>query len=322
MGVLEGGVWRTDDDVAQTPADGRWRRAPSQFRNWITTDGASGPTGRGGFPMQAGRYHLYAAWNCPWAHRALLARAVLGLTDAIGVSFVAPRRTDQGWVFRPEDGPGGEFRDALFGAAALHEVYVRSDPDYSGRVTVPLLWDRETGTAVSNESADIVRMLGATAHVVNAEAPDLYPAAHRAEIDAWNARIHARLNNGVYRTGFATTQAAYDEAVAEVFDMLDALEAALDGRTFLVGDQFTEADLRLIPTLVRFDVAYVQAFKCTRNRLSDMPNLWAYARRLYHRPGVADAVRFDIYRQGYNSPSPKRNPHGIVPAAPAIDWRL
>lgn len=317
MGRLVDGRWTLEETISAA-ADGRWRRAPSAFRNWTTPDGAPGPTGRGGFAMAAGRYHLYAAWNCPWAHRALLARAELGLEAAIGVSFAAPRRTEQGWVFAPEEG----YRDALFGAAALHEIYVRADPEFTGRVTVPLLWDRETDSAVSNESADILRMLGACAHVANPAAPDLCPEPLRPEIDAWNARTHASFNNGVYRAGFAETQEAYDEAVAEVFATMDALEAALSSRPHLVGDAYTEADLRLIPTLTRFDVAYFQAFKCARNRLIDFPALWAYARRLYHRPGVAETVRFDIYRRGYNSPSPKRNPHGVAPAAPAIDWSL
>lgn len=312
--MLVSGVWRSDDDVAQSDPTGAWRRAPAKFRNWVTRDGAPGPSGVGGFAAAAGRYHLYAAWNCPWAHRALLARVELGLEQAIDVSFVAPRRTEDGWVFAPDQG----YRDQLFGARALHDVYVRGAPDYTGRVTVPALWDRETETVVSNESADIVRMLGASF----GGAIDLYPEELRTQIDAWNARVHSGLNNGVYRAGFATTQQAYDGAVADVFETLDAVEDALQGRPFLAGDRFTEADLRMIPTLVRFDAAYFQAFKCSRNRLIDFPRLWLYARQLYWRPGVAETVRFDIYRAGYNSPSPKRNPHGIVPIAPAIDWRL
>ena len=313
MGMLIEGRWTADHDVARTDPSGEWRRAPALFRNWITQDGAPGPTGHGGFRPDSGRYHLYAAWNCPWAHRVLLAIAELRLEEAISISRVAPRRTDQGWVFAPDQG----YEDCLFGSAALHEVYRRGAPGYTGRVTVPLLWDTETGTAVSNESADIVRMLNAT----YGGPIDLYPEAFRAEIDRWNDRIHADLNNGVYRAGFADSQAAYDVAVAGVFDTLDIIEAALaDGRCFLTGDRFTEADLRLFPTLVRFDVAYVQAFKCSRNRLTDFPKLWDYAKRLHRRPGVAKTVQFDIYRAGYNSPTTKRNPHGIVPAAPMIDW--
>lgn len=314
MGMLLNGQWTSDDDVAQTDPDGQWRRSPSLFRHWITRDGSPGPTGDGGFTPEPGRYHLYAAWNCPWAHRALLARVELGLEGSIDVSMVAPRRNDQGWVFAPDDG----YVDDLFGSAALHEIYSKSDPTYSGRVTVPLLWDKRTNQAVSNESADIVRML----NDAFGGKIDLYPEPLRAEIDAWNERIHTGFNNGVYRAGFASSQSAYDAAVADVFATMDTIEEVLSTQPYLTGESFTEADLRMIPTLVRFDAAYFQAFKCTRNRLIDFPNLWDYARRLYHRPGVAETVKFDIYRAGYNSPSPKRNPHGIVPVAPLIDWSL
>lgn len=313
MGMLINGDWRDDDDVARTDPDGAWRRTPSLFRHWITQDGAPGPQGMGGFTAEPGRYHLYAAWNCPWAHRALLARTLLRLEDAVSVSMVAPRRSDQGWVFASED----QYVDDLFGASALHEIYTRSDARYTGRVTVPVLWDKVKGQVVSNESADIVRMLRAFESAL-----DLYPEAHQQDIDDWSARIHKGLNNGVYRTGFATTQAAYDAAVADVFAMLDMLDAHLAARDFIVGEALTEADLRLIPTLVRFDAAYFQAFRCARNRLIDFPHLWGYARRLYQLPGVKSTVQFDIYRAGYNSPSKKRNPHGIIPVAPVIDWSL
>jgi len=311
MGMLIAGNWTEDHAVSNTDPDGRWRRAPAAFRGWLTADGEAGPDGQRGCQAALGRYHLYAAWNCPWAHRALLTRAEKGLTDAISVSFVAPRRTGEGWVFAPTQG----YVDDVFAAEALHEIYTRSNPDYTGRVTVPLLWDRQTQTAVSNESADIVRMLNDAFSGLVPETTDLYPQALRSEIDRWNTRIHAGFNNGVYRAGFASSQAAYDEAVADVFDVLDEVEAQLGQTPYLTGEQFTEADLRLFPTLVRFDAAYVQAFKCARNRLVDFPNLWAYARRLYQRPGYAETVKFDIYRQGYNSPNPNRNPHGIVPVA-------
>lgn len=304
MGMLLDGAWVADDEVARTDPDGRWQRSPSHFRNWIE---------RG----EPGRYHLYAAWNCPWAHRALLARAYKQLEDLIPVSFVAPRRTEQGWVFAPADG----YTDAQFNATALHQIYTRSDPGYSGRVTVPLLWDRKTGTAISNESADIVRMFNSCFTGLAPDTPNLYPKHLHQKIDMWNDRIHANLNNGVYRTGFSSTQEAYDEAVAVVFETLDAIETQLAETPYLTGETFTEADLRLFPTLVRFDVGYFTAFKCSRNRLIDFDNLWAYARRLYAMPGFAETVKFDIYRRGYNSPSEKRNPLGIVPIAPAADWR-
>ena len=302
MGVMIDGVFRVEDPGPDTTEGGAFRRAASTIRNRI---GAEGP-----HPPEAGRYHLYAAWNCPWAHRVTLARILSGLEDAITVAWARPRRTEDGWVFDAE----GPYRDPELGVAALHEVYARQRPPYTGRLTVPLLWDRVAGTAVSNESADIVRMLGAFG------GPDLYPAHLSDRIDAWNDLIHPGLNNGVYRAGFARTQEAYDAAVREVFDTLDRIEGQLARTRYLTGDRFTEADLRLFPTLARFDVAYHSAFKCNLRRLIDYPNLWAYAREIYQMPGVAGTVDFDIYRRGYHSPSPLRNPLGIVPIGPEIDW--
>lgn len=304
MGVMIDGVYHVDDPGPDTTEGGQFKRAAATIRNWITADGP--------FTPDTGRYHLYVAWNCPWAHRALLARVVLGLQDAITASFARPRRNDQGWVYDAE----GDYSDALLGVAAVHEVYARQVPGYTGRLTVPVLWDRETGQIVSNESADIVRMLGTFG------GPDLYPSAHRDQIDDWNDRIYRSVNNGVYRAGFARTQEAYDTAVSELFATLDAIETHLTGRDWLAGDSFTEADLRLFPTLARFDVAYHYAFKCNIRRLVDYPALWAYARRIYAMPGIAETVRFDIYKRGYFSPSELRNPLGIVPAGPVIDWSL
>lgn len=319
MGTMIAGVYHTDDDLTRTRADGEWQRARSVLRNWVTADGAPGPTGNGGFTAERDRYHLYAAWNCPWAHRALLARVVKRLEEVISVSYAAPRRTDQGWVFDPDSG----YPDTLLGVAALHEVYARGAERYTGRVTVPVLWDRATGRIVSNESADIVRMLNtAFDGLSDGPAPDLYPEAFRGEIDRWNDLIYPTLNNGVYRAGFASTQSAYDTAVGEVFATLDEIETRLAENAFLCGDALTEADLRLFPTLARFDVAYHGAFKCNRRRIVDHPNLWAYARKLYAMPGISETVDFAIYRRGYFSPSAKRNPHGIVPAGPMIDWSL
>lgn len=293
MGQMLDGVYHAEDFETNTDAAGRFRRAQSTIRDAI-------PAG-----APPSRLHLFAAWNCPWAHRALLARAVLGLED-IGVSYALPRRTDQGWVY--EDEP-------LLGAAALHEVYAAGADAYTGRVTVPVLWDRAEGRILNNESADILRMLGETFAPGRLCPPDL-----AAEIEGWNALIHPTLNNGVYRAGFATTQAAYEEAAREVFDTLDRIEARLAESRYLAGDRLTEADLRLFPTLARFDVAYHGAFKCNLRRLIDHPHLWAYARDLYQTPGVAETVRFEIYKQGYYSPNPKRNPLGIVPIGPEIDW--
>ena len=297
------GEYLTEDPGPDTQAGGAFQRAKSTLRDWIT---AGGP-----FTPDAGRYHLYGAWNCPWAHRVLLTRAVLGLEDAISVSIAKPRRTDQGWVFDAE----GAYADPELGALSLHEVYARQAPPYTGRITVPVLWDRQTGQIVSNESADMVRMLDAFG------GSDLYPEMLRPDIDAWNERIYSGLNNGVYRAGFARTQAAYEAGFLDVFATLDAMEAQLGQTRYLTGDTFTEADLRAFPTLARFDVAYHYAFKCNLRKLVDYPNLWAYTREIYAMPGVAQTVQFEIYKQGYFSPSEARNPLGIVPLGPEIaDW--
>lgn len=312
MGVMIDGVYHAKDPEPDTDASGRFQRAQSTIRNWITSDGSAGPTGQGGFAAESGRYHLYAAWNCPWAHRALLARVLKGLEGAISVSFARPRRTEEGWVY-DED---GEFADAELGVSALHQVYALDATPYTGRVTVPVLWDRQEGHIVSNESADIVRMLNAAFE----GGPDLAPSDVLPQIEDWNARIYETVNNGVYRAGFARTQAAYDEAVIEVFRTLDDIDGHLAEHRYLCGETFTEADLRLFPTLARFDVAYHYAFKCNLRRISDYQHLWPYARSIYQMPAVAQTVRLDIYKQGYFSPSELRNPLGIVPAGPLIDW--
>ncbi len=306
MGVMINGTYHTEDPGPDTMQGGEFKRAASTIRSWITADGSTG------FAPDPGRYHLYAAWNCPWAHRALATRAVLGLQEAISVSYALPRRTPDGWVFDQT----GEFADPLMGVHALHQVYAAHPTPYTGRITVPVLWDKATGQIVSNESADIVRMLG------QAFDPDarLCPAPMLPQIDDWNALIYPTLNNGVYRAGFARTQEAYDTAVTEVFATLDKLEAHLSSNTTLVGDVVTEADLRLFPTLARFDVAYHYAFKCNIRRLMDYPNLWDYTRALYALPGLAETVKPAIYKAGYFSPSELRNPLGIVPAGPQIDW--
>ncbi len=305
MGVMINGIYHANDPGPDTVQGGEFKRAASVIRDWISPDGPYKP--------DPGRYHLYVAWNCPWAHRTLLAREILGLQDTISVAYARPRRTDQGWVYDAE----GEFSDPELGVHALHEVFARQRPAYTGRLTVPVLWDRENKQIVSNESAEIIRMFTHFGH-----GPDLYPRPLRDEIDAWNDRIYATLNNGVYRAGFARTQEAYEQAVGEVFATLDAIEERLTEAEWLVGDQFTEADLRLFPTLARFDVAYHYAFKCNLRRIMDYPALWTYARRIHVMPGVAGTVRFDVYKQGYFSPSELRNPLGIVPLGPVIDWSL
>lgn len=312
MGVMIDGVYQVEDPVPETEASGVYQRAAAAIRNWVTPDGASGPTGRGGFPCEENRYHLFVAWNCPWAHRALLVRALKGLQEFISVSYARPRRTDQGWVFEET----GEYSDPLLGATSVHEIYALSKPSYTGRITVPVLFDKKTQIPVSNESADIIRMLNSCFD----QGIDLRPEPHISAIDEWNSLIYPMLNNGVYRAGFARTQEAYDGAVSEVFESLSRIETQLGKTRFLTGEQFTEADLRLFPTLVRFDVAYHYAFKCNLFRLVDYPNLWAYAREIYQMKDLAGTVNFDIYKQGYFSPSELRNPLGIVPVGPIVNW--
>lgn len=314
--MLVDGKWTEDWQPVQAKDEkGGFVRQISTFRNWVTPDGRPGPTGKGGFAAEPGRYHLYVALICPWASRTLIGRKLKGLEDALSVSVVEPVLTKQGWRFG--DYPGATL-DPVNGATYLHEVYTKADPHMNGRATVPLLWDKMTGTAVNNESADILRMMNggfgdlARGHV------DLYPQGKRDEIDAFNARIYPALNNGVYRSGFATTQLAYEEAFAEVFDCLDRVESELEGRDFLFADHPTEADIRLFVTLVRFDVAYHGLFKCNLRRVSDYGNLSAFCRRMIDWPGVAETVSFDHIKQGYYSIR-SLNPAGIVPVGPALD---
>ena len=301
MGYMVDGVYHVGDDVTKTLPSGEWERSRSTVRNWI---------GEGDFPAEQGRYHLFVAWNCPWAHRALLTRAILGLDD-ITVSYARPNRDDQGWVYDTE----GEFSDAELSARAVHEVYSADPMKYTGRLTVPVLWDKVQKRMVSNESADIVRMLGAAFGDGT-----LYPDALSGQIDGWNTLIYDTVNNGVYRAGFASAQEPYEKAAHQVFATLDKIDAHLAENAYLCGDHFTEADLRLFPTLARFDVAYHYAFRCNLKKLSDYAHLWPYAKRIYHMPGVAQTVRFDIYKRGYFSASEKRNPLGIIPIGPEVDW--
>lgn len=309
------GRW-VDDETLGTYQDGRFERAETSLRSWVTSDRSAGPTGSGGFVGASNRYHLFVALNCPWAHRTLLARLLNGLTDHVSISVAAPTRTSDGWVFDAD----GRFSDVLLGVSSLHEVYAAGAEAYSGRVTVPILWDKLSGQIVNNESEEIVRMFNDAFESVAPGIPDFYPPALRAEIDTVNERIYREVNNGVYRAGFARTQEAYDEAFDVLFEALDWLESRLSSSAFVVGDAMTEADIRLFPTLARFDVAYHYAFKCNLRRLVDYPQLWDYARAFYQLPGVAETVEFDIYRRGYHSKSALRNPLGIVPRGPAVDW--
>jgi len=321
MGAMIDGKWTTDEQMSALKfEDGRWERDRSSIRHWITPDGAPGPTGDGGFKAEAGRYHLFVSYGCPWAHRTMIFRVLKELSDTISISVALPRRSDQGWIF--DDEPGSEFSDDCLSKHALWEVYADGHPGFTGRVTVPLLYDKHTGKAVNNESADIIRMLNSAFNEVGANDNDYYPEALRAEIDTINKRIYENLNNGVYRAGFARTQEAYEEGFDNVFATLDFLEDRLENQRYLCGAQQTEADWRVFPTLVRFDVAYHYAFKCNLRRLMDYPNLWPYTRDLYQTPGIAEIVFPDAYKYGYYSISELRNPLGIVPKGPLIDFTL
>lgn len=306
MGVMVDGIWHTEE-ASQRDSDGRFVRPTTTFRDTI---------GSVRFPAQSGRYHLYVAINCPWAHRTEIMRTLKGLEDVVAIAYVAPTRTDQGWVFEPE----GRFADPLLHKRSLHEIYSLARADFSGRVTVPVLFDHEQQTIVNNESAEIIRMFNTGFGALAKNPYDFYPAELQGEIDSLNDLIYRTVNNGVYRTGFAGTQEAYDEAVGGLFATLDQLEERLADRRYLCGERLTEADWRLFPTLVRFDVAYVGAFKCNLRRLVEYPNLWAYTRDLYQMPGVAQTVDPEVYKRGYYSKSPQRNPLGIVPKGPVIDF--
>lgn len=317
MGQLIDGKWHdTWYDTAST--GGQFVRTTTTFRNWITADGSPGPSGTGGFAAQAGRYHLYVSLACPWAHRTLIFRALKGLQGLIDISVVHPDMLDDGWSF--DTGFAGATGDRLFGHAFMRDVYLAADPHISGRVTVPVLWDKATGQIVSNESAEIIRMFNSAFDGLTANTLDFWPSAQRTQIEAINQRIYDTLNNGVYKAGFATTQPAYDSAVSALFETMDWLESHLSDNRFLLGDTITEADWRLFPTLVRFDPVYHGHFKCSLRRLVDYPNLWAYTRHLYQMPGIKETVNFDHIRRHYHYSHTTINPHRIVPMAPALDF--
>ena len=315
--MLINGKWQESWQPVQAKDDeGRFIRQTSSFRNWVTQDGAPGPTGSGGFQAEIGRYHLYVAFICPWASRTLMARELKGLQNVIGVTVVDPRLTDQGWQFGAY--PGAD-EDALNGARYLHELYTLADAAISGRATVPILWDKNTATIVNNESADILRMLNSAFSGIVNQGPDLYPDDLAKDIDTLNTYLYTDLNNGVYQAGFASSQEAYEEAYGKVFAALDKMESRLaDGRTYLFDERLTETDVRLFVTLVRFDAAYHGLFKCNRNTLRDMPYLRAYMRRILALEGIADTVNLDHIKAGYYSIK-ALNPTGIVPTGPISD---
>lgn len=317
MGLLVDGTW-VDQWYDTKASGGKFVRSQSQFRNWITADGQAGPTGEAGFAAESGRYHLYVSLACPWAHRTLIFRALKQLDTHISISVVHPDMLDQGWTFETDsDGANG---DTLYGSKFAHNIYTKADPNYSGRVTVPILWDKAQNTIVSNESADIIRMFNSAFDGLTGNRDDYWPEAQRDAIEAVNMRIYDTVNNGVYKAGFASTQAAYDAGVRPLFDTLDWLEERLGSHRYLMGNAITEADWRLFTTLVRFDPVYHQHFKCNRRRIIDYPNLWGFTRELYQVPGVQETVNMAHIVGHYHRSHPTINPYGIVPINPDLDF--
>ncbi|WP_282169918.1 glutathione S-transferase family protein [Ruegeria atlantica] len=317
MGLLVDGKWHdTWYDTKST--GGAFKRSAAQFRNWLTADGSAGPSGKGGFNAETDRYHLYVSLACPWAHRTLIFRELKGLNKHVSVSVVHPDMLDKGWTFETDD--YGATGDTLYGLGFAHQIYTKADPTYSGRVTVPILWDKKQQTIVSNESSEIIRMFNSAFDGITGNADDYWPEAMRDEIEEVNARIYSNVNNGVYKSGFATSQQAYDAAVDPLFETLDWLEDRLASNRYLMGDRLTEADWRLFTTLIRFDPVYHLHFKCNRRRLIDYPNLWAYTRELYQWPGVASTVNMHHIVRHYHYSHESINPHRIIPTNPVLDY--
>ena len=316
MGLLVDGQWQ--DKWYDTEASGgRFVREDAGFRNWVTADGSAGPTGVGGFKAEANRYHLYVSLACPWAHRTTIYRKLKGLEDMISLSVVHPFMGDKGWTFAEG---AGVIADPIVNASYLYEVYVAAKPNYTGRVTVPILWDKKTNTIVSNESSEIIRMLNSAFDEAGATDVNFLPKALLAEIDTINEFVYSAVNNGVYKAGFATTEAAYKEAVVTLFDALDTLEVRLADQRYLLGDTITEADWRLFTTLVRFDAVYVGHFKCNIRRIVDYPNLWGYLRDLYQVPGIAETVSIEHIKAHYYTSHANINPTRIIPVGPVLDF--
>lgn len=316
MGLLVEGEWR-DAWYDTKPTGGRFVRKDASFRNWITSDGSPGSSGTGGFKAETGRYHLYVSLACPWAHRTLIMRALKRLEDKISVSVVHWLMAENGWTFA---NGAGVVPDDVNHAKFLYEIYAKADGQYTGRATVPVLWDKHRQTIVSNESSEIIRMLNSAFDDIGAAQGDYYPKKLREEIDGVNARVYDTLNNGVYKAGFATNQEAYEEAVAPLFDTLDWLDLRLSDRRFLLGGSLTEADIRLFTTLIRFDAVYYGHFKCNIRRITDYPNLSSYTRDIFQTPGVSQTVDFDHIKRHYYASHRSINPTGIVPVGPALDF--
>ncbi len=317
MGQLVNGKW-SDEWYDTKASGGKFVRTTAGFRNWITPDGAAGPSGTGGFKAESGRYHLYVSYACPWAHRTLIFRQIKGLTDHISVDVVHPDMMQGGWSFQA-DYPGAT-GDSLSGKPFLRDIYTLADPDVSGRVTVPILWDKQQNTIVSNESSEIIRMFNSAFDGITGNNADYWPETLRTAMEPINQRIYSTFNNGVYKSGFASTQQAYDEAVTALFDTLEWLDAHLATNRYLMGNQLTEADWRLFPTLIRFDPVYHTHFKCNRKWLREFPNLWAYTRELYQWPGVAETVNLDHIVRHYHYSHETINPNRIIPINPVIDY--
>jgi len=316
MGLLVDGQWQ-DVWYPTEESKGRFLRAAAQFRNWITADGSAGPSGKAGFKAEADRYHLYVSYACPWANRTLILRKIKGLEKMISLSVVHWHMAEDGWTFEPAT---GVVSDPVINAQYLRELYLKADNNYSGRATVPVLWDKKTNTIVSNESEEIIRMFNSAFDGLGATVGDYYPEILRTEINELNERIYDTFNNGVYKAGFATTQSAYEQALLPLFATLDWLEIRLETQRYLTGTQITEADWRLFTTLIRFDPIYVGHFKCNLKRLVDYPNLWAYTRDLYQQPGISETVNMHHIKQHYYGSHSSINPTGIVPLGPEIDY--
>ena len=316
MGLLVDGQWQ-DKWYDTKASEGRFEREDAGFRNWVTADGSAGPSGIGGFKAEPNRYHLYVSLACPWAHRTTIYRKLKGLEDMISLSVVHPFMGDKGWTFAEGT---GVIADPIVNASYLYEVYIAAKPDYTGRVTVPILWDKETNTIVSNESSEIIRMFNSAFDEVGATAVNFLPTELLAEIDTVNEFVYSAVNNGVYKAGFATTEAAYKEAVITLFDALDTLEARLVDQRYLLGNTITEADWRLFTTLVRFDAVYVGHFKCNIRRIVDYPNLWGYLRDLYQVPGIAETVSIEHIKAHYYTSHANINPTRIIPVGPVLDF--
>lgn len=318
MGLLVDGVWQ-DKWYDTKSTGGKFVRSQSQFRNWITKDGSAGPSGKERFKAESGRYHLYISLACPWASRTLMMRKLKDLEDHISLSVVNPYMLENGWTFEEYD---GVIPDPLFESQYLYQLYLQADPNYSGRVTVPVLWDKKTQTIVSNESADIIRMFNTAFNDITGNTDDYYPEGLQETIDDINAIVYDNVNNGVYKTGFATEQSVYEKELNSLFAELNHLEELLASQEWLVGNQMTEADIRLFTTLVRFDAVYYGHFKCNLKRLVDYPNLWNYTKRIYNLPGIPETVNFDHIKTHYYGSHKTINPNGIIPLGPEIDWSL